>query len=158
MRTGRISTDRNKRWRWKPVETSGRYKVTSLVVITLNLEFNSVCRKKKHSHIPLKCIDATRAHFYKSGRVARKTYWRFIGMWTRIEVYQILGKQRLTKFTFIERKSSQGICVVRGGDWQKCQATARLENFVSWQFGPKLEKQLGRKEKHEWAVEKTKAR
>ena len=33
----------------KPGKTSGRSKVTSSIVITLNLEFNSVCRKKKHS-------------------------------------------------------------------------------------------------------------
>ena len=28
--------------------TSGQSKVTSVIVITLNLEFNSTCRKKKH--------------------------------------------------------------------------------------------------------------
>ena len=33
----------------KPVPTSGRFKVTSPIVITMNLEFNSACRKTKHS-------------------------------------------------------------------------------------------------------------
>ena len=33
----------------KPVPTSGRSKVTSSIVITMNLEFNSMCRRKKHS-------------------------------------------------------------------------------------------------------------
>ena len=33
----------------KPVPTSGRSKVTSSIVITMNLEFNSTCRRKKHS-------------------------------------------------------------------------------------------------------------
>ena len=32
----------------KPVPTFGRFKVTSSVVITMNLEFNSTCLKKKH--------------------------------------------------------------------------------------------------------------
>ena len=30
-------------------ETSGRFEVTSSIVITLNLEFNFICRKKEHS-------------------------------------------------------------------------------------------------------------
>ena len=34
----------------KPGKTSGQSKVTSFIVITLNLEFNSTCRKKKHFH------------------------------------------------------------------------------------------------------------
>ena len=48
-RTGRVSTDRNKRWRWSPERLLGRSKVASSVVITVNVEFNSVCRMKKHS-------------------------------------------------------------------------------------------------------------
>ena len=33
----------------QPEKPSARFKVTSFVVITLNLEFNSMCWKKKHS-------------------------------------------------------------------------------------------------------------
>ena len=33
----------------KPGKISRRYKVTSFIVITLNLEFHFTCRKKKHS-------------------------------------------------------------------------------------------------------------
>ena len=33
----------------KPVPTSGRLKVTSSIVIAMNLEFNSMCLRKKHS-------------------------------------------------------------------------------------------------------------
>ena len=33
----------------KPVPTFGRSKVTSSIVITMNIEFNSTCRRKKHS-------------------------------------------------------------------------------------------------------------
>ena len=39
----------NQKMTLKPVPTSGRFKVTSSIVITLNLEFNSMCRRKKHS-------------------------------------------------------------------------------------------------------------
>ena len=45
--TGRFSTDRNKRWRCSPELTCGQSNVTSLIFITLNLEFNATCRKKK---------------------------------------------------------------------------------------------------------------
>ena len=44
----------------KPVPTSGRSMVISTIVITLNLEFNSTCRRKKQFPIPLKYIDVSR--------------------------------------------------------------------------------------------------
>ena len=39
----------NQKMTLKPGDISGRFKVTSSVVITMNLEFNSMCRRKKHS-------------------------------------------------------------------------------------------------------------
>ena len=45
----------------KPVQTSGRFKVTLSIVITMNLEFNSTCRRKKHSLFTLKHIDVARS-------------------------------------------------------------------------------------------------
>ena len=39
----------NQQMRLKPRRTSGRFKVTSSIVITMNFEFNSMCRRKKHS-------------------------------------------------------------------------------------------------------------
>ena len=45
---GRVPTDRIN-MTLKPVPTSGRFKVTSSVVITMNLQFNSSCRRKKQS-------------------------------------------------------------------------------------------------------------
>ena len=41
------------------VSISGRSKMTSSIVITMSLEFNSTCRWKKHSSAPLKYIDVT---------------------------------------------------------------------------------------------------
>ena len=51
-----VSTCRNNRWRWSPLPTR-----TSSIVITMNLEFNSLCRKKKHSPSHQKYIDVTRS-------------------------------------------------------------------------------------------------
>ena len=39
----------NQKMTLKPEETSCRHKATSFIVITMNFEFNSLCRKKKHS-------------------------------------------------------------------------------------------------------------
>ena len=39
----------NQQMTLKPVPTSGRSKVTSSIVITMNVEFNFMCRRKKHS-------------------------------------------------------------------------------------------------------------
>ena len=47
-RTGRSSTDRDKR---RSPERLGLFNVTFPIVITMNLEFNSTCRKKKHSTV-----------------------------------------------------------------------------------------------------------
>ena len=47
-RIGRVSSGRTNRWRWSPCRR-GRSKVISFIVITMNLEFNSTCRRKKHS-------------------------------------------------------------------------------------------------------------
>ena len=47
----------NQQMTLKPVSTSGRFKVTSSIVIT----FNSLCRRKKTFPIPLKYIDVTRS-------------------------------------------------------------------------------------------------
>ena len=48
-RIGRVSTGRMQQMTLKPVPISGRCKVTSSVVITMNFKFNSTCRRKKHS-------------------------------------------------------------------------------------------------------------
>ena len=38
----------NQQMTLKPVPTFGRFKVTSSIAITLNHEYNSMCRRKKH--------------------------------------------------------------------------------------------------------------
>ena len=46
----------------KPVPNSGRFKVTSFIVIILNLEFNSMCRRKFFL-VPLQYIDVKRSTY-----------------------------------------------------------------------------------------------
>ena len=68
----------NQQMTLKPVPTSGRFKVTSSVVITMNLEFNSFCPRKKIP-IPLKYIDATRSSHTDFGVMQEKRiddYWK----------------------------------------------------------------------------------
>ena len=40
----------------KPEETFGQFKVTSFILITMNLEFNSMCRKNNPGQRPRICI------------------------------------------------------------------------------------------------------
>ena len=61
-------TDDAKAWR----DFFWSIKMTSSIVITMNLEFNSLCRRRKHSLIPLKYIDVTRSTHTRSGSVTRK--------------------------------------------------------------------------------------
>ena len=56
----RSSTDRNQQMTLKPMPIFGRFKLTSSIVITLNLEFNCV-PKEETFPIPLKYIDVTRS-------------------------------------------------------------------------------------------------
>ena len=50
VKANRKSLDQqNEKMSLKPGVTFGQFKVTSFIVIILNLEFNSTCRKKKHS-------------------------------------------------------------------------------------------------------------
>ena len=44
------------------------------IVITLNLEFNSLCRRKKHSPFHWNTL-MCQVYWYWSGRHARKAYW-----------------------------------------------------------------------------------
>ena len=94
-------TDDAKAWR----DFFWSIKVTSSIVITMNLEFNSACRRRKHSlfHSNTLILQGLLSHIWmccKSGENKN------IGMWTRIEVCQIHGKESQVHF---ERKTCQGI-------------------------------------------------
>ena len=81
----------------KPEETSGRYKGTSFIVITLNLEFSSMCRRKKTLPIPLKFTDVTRAtHTNLLQETRTDDYWnvdverKLSEWWNRIHEVQTI--------------------------------------------------------------------
>ena len=91
----------------KPVSTSGRSNVTSSVVSTMNLEFNFMCRKKKHS--PFHCN--TRSTYNDLDVVQEK---RVDDNWN-VDSNRSLSDswKGLTKFTLLKEKPSQGINVAR---------------------------------------------
>ena len=63
----------------KPAMIFGQSKEISFVVIMSNLEFNSVCRKKKHALVHWKIWTCDQDYAHKFGRVSRdpyKTHWR----------------------------------------------------------------------------------
>ena len=55
----------------KPVATCGQWKETSFIVITSNLEFMFMCRKKNHCN-PVEEDGRVQDYAHKSGCVARK--------------------------------------------------------------------------------------
>ena len=81
----------NQKMTLKPVPTSRRLKVTSSIVIKMNLEFNSMCRRGKTFPIPLTYLDVARSTHTDLDVMLEKRVLMIIGTWTRIEVYQILG-------------------------------------------------------------------
>ena len=124
----------------KPVPIFGRFKVTSSVVIKVNFEFNSTCRRKKHSLFHV--------HSYRCGRVARKKGLTITGMSIRTDLCQIRGEDLLCR-----KKSVQKDICGSVGHRQKVQTTTRPENV--W---PQVWTQIGnasqKREKQEWANEK----
>ena len=89
----------------KPVPTSGRFKVTSSTVITMNVELNSMCRREETFPTPLKYIDVTRS-----------THTDRIDDYRNVDSNRSLSDswQGFTKNHSKERKTSQGMYVVRG--------------------------------------------
>ena len=84
----------------------GRSKVTSSIVITLNHEYNSMCRRKKHSPIPLKYMDVTRCAYADLDVMQEKKiydYWN-VDSWS---LRQILGED--SQIHLIEREASDRI-------------------------------------------------
>ena len=121
----------------KPGKTSGRSKVTSSVVITVNVEFNSVCRMKKHSLWNTLMSPGLLTQIWMC---CKKNEKMIIGMCTRIEVYQVLGQDSRSSHYWV-RNLQQDICGLERY-WQQ------MKQLQTWkcglQHGPKLEKPLNR--------------
>ena len=109
-------------------KTSGRYKVASIIGITLNLEFNSTCRKNKHALTPLKYIDVSWSRHIDLDVMQEK----------RIEDYWNVDMNRslsdsLTRFTkILELKEMHpiGIYVV-WGETDKSSDDSRTRSCVA---------------------------
>ena len=108
----------NQKMTLKPGETSGRFKLTSSIVITMNLEFNSTCRRKKHC-------------------VARKTYLRLLECGRGSKFIRFL--ERILEVHSIGRETSKGIYVVRGKTNKKIKQPPN-QRTCGLKYGPKLEK------------------
>ena len=95
----------------KPVPTSGRFKVTSSIVITMDLEFNNV-PKEETFPIPLKYINVTRSTYADLDIMQEK---RIDDCWN-VETNRSLSDswKRYTKFYLFERKKSKMIHMVPG--------------------------------------------
>ena len=130
-----------------PGKTSGRFKVTSSIVITMNLEFNSMCREKKHSPFHWNIL----VQLTLIWTCCKKNVLMTIGMSIRTEVYQIRGKA-FTKFTPLKQKPPKGY-VWSGERLAKVQTTSTTDHV--WpEVCTKMGKAAQNREKQEWKNEK----
>ena len=85
----KVSNRQNQKMTLKPGQIIGLFKVTSFIVIAMNLEISSTCRKKKHSLFHWNTL-------MQQGLITliwtsrKKIVLMIIGMWTRTEVYRNL--------------------------------------------------------------------
>ena len=127
-RIGRVSTSRSNRWRWS-LPISGRSKVTSSVVVTMNPEFNSMCREKKHSlfHWNTLMLQGPLTLIWTSRK--KRNVSMIIGMSIRTRRLSDTWKG-FTKFTLLRRKSlPKDICGSRRRLTKvqtDCQTTSRV--------------------------------
>ena len=104
-----------------------RFKVTSFIIITLNLQFNSMCRKKKHSLIHWS------TWMYQSPLTPIRTWCKksaltIIGMSTRTEVCQIREQNWRNSF-YWKRNLLKDICGP-GRDWHDYET----RSCVAWRM------------------------
>ena len=117
-------------------KTSGRFKVTSSIVIMLNLEFNSMCPKEETFlfHWNTLMWPGLLTQIWMCWQKNEKM---IIGMWTRIEVYQTLGKDS-TKFTSLREKPPKG-CLWSGGETDENSSNCQTWECVAWSMDPNWE-------------------
>ena len=142
----------NQQMTLKPVPTFGRFKGTSSIVITMNLEFNSLCRRKKHWNIPLKYIDVTRSTCIDLDVMQEK---RVDDCWN-VDSNRSLSDswKGFTKFTLLKEKPPKGFLWSRRR-LTKVQTTTRPEH--AWpEVWTKNGKAAQNREKQEWKNEEPK--
>ena len=87
----------------KSVPIFGRSKVTSFVVITMNVEFSSTCRRKNYSLFHWNTL-ILRGLLILIRTSCKKTHWQFL---------QCRFEQTLGEICSTEREASNGVHVVR---------------------------------------------
>ena len=150
--TGRVSSDRIRRWRWNPCRLLVDPRVTSPIVITMNLGFNSTCRRKKHSLFHWNFFDVTRythtdLHVLQEKRI--DDYWN-------VETSRHLSDswKGFTTFTLLKEKPPKGY-MWSGERLTKIRTTSRPDHV--WpEVWMKIGEAAQNREKHEWAKEKPK--
>ena len=121
----------------KPVPTSGRFKVILSIVITANLEFNSTCRRKKHSllHWNTLMLPGPLILIWTS---CKKSVLMTAGISILREVREILGKGSQNSLCW-KKNLPKDLCVVRGETEQSsndyetrsCMAWSTEQNWES---------------------------
>ena len=128
-----------------------RHKVTSFIVITMNLEFNSMCRKKKHSRSRCNIsmlLDPLTMIWTWCKKSASTTIW----MSTRTGACQIRGLD-WRSLPYWEKNTSRMHVV--GETLTKIQATTRPDH--AWlEVCTKICKSAQKREKGKWAKERPK--
>ena len=115
-RTGRASTDRINKWRWSPKRLLGRSKVTSSIVITMNLEFNSICRRKRHSQFHWNTLMLPGPLDSEN----HLTDWSFhLGQWSSIIRFQQEIKTECTNLGREFTCNISWICIDRGWNMER---------------------------------------
>ena len=116
----------------KPVPTSGRFKVTSSIVIAMNLEFQLSVPKEETFPVPLTYIDVTNLDVVQEKRV--DDYWNVDSNSSLSESWK-----GFTKFTLVKEEPPKEFL------WSgvtKVHTTTRPDH-VCHKYGRKLVKPLG---------------
>ena len=106
----------NQKMTLKPVPTSCRFKVNSSIDNTMNFEFNSTCRRKKHFLFRWNTL-VLQGPLMLIWTSCKKRLLMTTGMSIRTEVCQILGEDSQNSF-YWKKTLPRDICGP-GGDWQK---------------------------------------
>ena len=141
----------NQQMTLKPVLTSGRSKVTS-IVNTMNLELNSTCRRKKTFPFHWNTLTLLGPHTLIWRYCNKKKDWRLLEL--RFEQVFVRFMERTHKIHSFERSLQKDTCGP-GRDWRKMQATTRPDHV--WpEIWTRIRKAAQNREKQEWATEKSK--
>ena len=112
---------------------SGLFKVTSSIVITMSLEVNSTCRKDYHSQFHWNTVmwpGLLAQHWTCCKKIEKMN----IGMWSRIEVYQILWQDSQRSHCW-KGNLPKDICGP-GRDWRKfhrcCTSLRITKPWLKW--------------------------